>query len=79
MGLNFFLFGQILFKYCDEKGFVNDISNPNGSIENIAGVCNRNKNVFGMMPHPERASDIELGNTDGYKIFSSIINSLVTA
>jgi len=71
--------GQILFKYCDEKGFVNDISNPNGSIENIAGVCNRNKNVFGMMPHPERASDIELGNTDGYKIFSSIINSLVTA
>ncbi len=71
--------GQILFKYCDENGIVNENSNPNGSLENIAGVCNENKNVFGMMPHPERASDIELGNTDGYKIFSSIINSLVTA
>src|ERR1039458_1287234 len=54
--------GQILFRYCDEKGNITPEANPNGSIENIAGVCNAGKNVFGMMPHPERASDIELGN-----------------
>jgi phosphoribosylformylglycinamidine synthase I len=65
--------GQILFRYCDEKGVISADSNPNGSIENIAGVCNREKNVFGMMPHPERAADIELGNTDGKFIFESIL------
>jgi len=70
--------GQILFRYCDEKGNITDESNPNGSIENIAGVCNEKKNVFGMMPHPERASDIELGNTDGKFLFESIL-SLVQA
>ncbi len=69
---------QILFRYCDEKGNITDESNPNGSIENIAGVCNEKKNVFGMMPHPERASDIELGNTDGKFLFDSIL-SLVQA
>ena len=67
---------QILFKYCDEKGLVTPDSNPNGSFENIAGVCNVSKNVFGMMPHPERAADIELGNTDGFLIFKSIIESV---
>lgn len=66
--------GQILFRYCDEKGNITEESNPNGSLENIAGVCNENKNVFGMMPHPERASDIELGNTDGKLLFESILN-----
>ena len=66
--------GQILFRYCDEKGNVNEESNPNGSIENIAGICNEKKNVFGMMPHPERASDRELGNTDGKILFESILN-----
>src|ERR1035437_4301388 len=70
--------GQILFRYCDEKGNITPESNPNGSIENIAGVCNAGKNVFGMMPHPERASDIELGNTDGKFLFESIL-SLVQA
>lgn len=65
---------QILFRYCDENGNINEESNPNGSIENIAGVCNKSKNVFGMMPHPERASDYELGNTDGKEIFESILN-----
>jgi phosphoribosylformylglycinamidine synthase len=70
--------GQILFRYCDEKGNVTPESNPNGSIENIAGVCNAGKNVFGMMPHPERASDPELGNTDGKFLFESIL-SLVQA
>jgi phosphoribosylformylglycinamidine synthase len=66
--------GQILFRYCDEKGNITPESNPNGSIENIAGVCNAGKNVFGMMPHPERASDPELGNTDGRFLFDSILN-----
>jgi phosphoribosylformylglycinamidine synthase I len=70
--------GQILFRYCDEKGNVTPESNPNGAIENIAGVCNAGKNVFGMMPHPERASDPELGNTDGKFLFESIL-SLVQA
>ncbi len=65
---------QILFKYCDSKGQVSDESNPNGSLENIAGVCNKNRNVFGLMPHPERAADIELNNTDGLQIFESILS-----
>lgn len=64
---------QILFKYCDETGKINDASNPNGSIENIAGICNENKNVFGMMPHPERAYDEDLENKDGSVVFESIM------
>jgi phosphoribosylformylglycinamidine synthase len=70
--------GQIIFRYCDEDGNVTPAANPNGAIENIAGVCNAKKNVFGMMPHPERASDPELGNTDGRFLFESILN-MVTA
>jgi phosphoribosylformylglycinamidine synthase len=66
--------GQILFRYCDESGAITDASNPNGATENIAGVCNAGKNVFGMMPHPERAADGELSNTDGRLIFESILN-----
>lgn len=62
---------QILFKYCDENGEVNADGNPNGSLQNIAGISNKNKNVFGMMPHPERAADAELSNTDGRAIFES--------
>lgn len=65
---------QILFKYCDADGNVTDESNPNGSVENIAGICNEGRNVFGMMPHPERASEADLGNTDGYGLFASLIN-----
>jgi phosphoribosylformylglycinamidine synthase I len=64
---------QILFRYCNEKGVISAESNPNGSIENIAGVCNEGRNVYGMMPHPERAADIELGNTDGKSIFESML------
>jgi len=66
---------QILFKYCDEQGNVkgvNDIDlafNPNGAIRNIAGIQNKEGNVFGMMPHPERATSDLLGNTDGKKVF----------
>ncbi len=66
--------GQILFRYCDENGKVTDESNPNGSLQGIAGICNASKNVFGMMPHPERAADMNLGNTDGKIIFESILN-----
>jgi len=69
---------QILFKYCDEGGEINDESNPNGSLLNIAGVCNKNRNVFGMMPHPERAADSELKNTDGKILFDSILNSVLS-
>lgn len=66
--------GQILFRYCDEAGNVNKESNPNSSLENIAGITNAGKNVFGMMPHPERAADPELGNTDGRYIFQSLLS-----
>jgi len=63
--------GQILFRYCDENGNVHPNVNPNGTKDNIAGICNETKNVFGMMPHPERASDPVLGNTDGLTILES--------
>ena len=68
---------QVLFRYCDSKGVVNEISNPNGSVENIAGICNKNRNVFGMMPHPERACDPELFNTDGNFVLGSAIRELI--
>ena len=67
---------QILLRYADDKGLVSAESNPNGSLENIAGICNKERNVFGLMPHPERASESELGSTDGRKIFESIIGGL---
>jgi len=69
---------QILFRYCDENGNITAEANPNGATENIAGVCNEGKNVFGMMPHPERAADEDLNNIDGRFIFESILH-LVTA
>ena len=65
---------QIIFKYCDSNGEVLESSNPNGSLENIAGICNKEKNIFGMMPHPERAADVILSNTDGVTLFKSIMN-----
>ncbi len=65
---------QILFRYCDENGNVTEEANPNGSLDNIAGVCNINRNVFGLMPHPERAADPFVGNQDGLAIFGSILN-----
>jgi phosphoribosylformylglycinamidine synthase I len=70
---------QVMFRYCEADGEVTAAANPNGSAENIAGVCNKAGNVFGMMPHPERAVDADLSNTDGKRIFESILNSLVTA
>ena len=64
----------IAFKYCDQKGFINDQSNPNGAIENIAGIYNSKKNILGMMPHPERMVDKLVSNTDGENLFSSLMN-----
>jgi phosphoribosylformylglycinamidine synthase len=68
---------RIIFRYCDERGSVTGESNPNGSIGNIAGIVNDRGNVMGMMPHPERASDPALRETDGAKIFLSAIGHLV--
>ena len=65
---------QILLRYSDEKGNTTPEANPNGSLENIAGICNEKRNVFGLMPHPERSSEKELGSTDGLKIFKSILD-----
>jgi len=64
----------IAFKYCNEKGNVDDQSNPNGSLENIAGIYNSKKNILGMMPHPERMVDKLISNTDGINLFSSLLN-----
>lgn len=63
---------QILFRYCNENGVVDEQANPNGAIDNIAGICNATRNVFGMMPHPERACSTVLGNTDGRHILNAL-------
>ena len=68
---------QILFKYCDAQGNFTEGSNPNGSMMDIAGICNTGRNVFGMMPHPERASESELGNTDGRLMFESLLEHVM--
>jgi phosphoribosylformylglycinamidine synthase len=67
--------GQILFRYCEEDGTVTEQSCPNGSSRNIAGICNATRNVFGMMPHPERACSSVLGNTDGRAIIADLLMS----
>jgi phosphoribosylformylglycinamidine synthase I len=66
--------GQIIFKYCTSDGKVTDKANPNGAIANIAGICNKEGNVLGMMPHPERAAEAELGSKDGLLIWKSILD-----
>ncbi len=63
---------QIIYRYCDEKGISSKESNPNGAIHHIAGICNRERNVYGMMPHPERATSTFLGNEDGRKVFNHL-------
>ncbi len=68
---------QVTFRYCNENGIVTADANPNGSLENIAGICNSTKNVFGMMPHPERAVDPILGNEDGRKILANMISNVI--
>jgi len=67
---------RIVFRYSTASGEITPEANPNGSIENIAGICNQARNVLGMMPHPERASEAELGMTDGAKIFHSLVSAM---
>jgi phosphoribosylformylglycinamidine synthase len=67
---------QIILRYADREGRVVPEANPNGSLENIAGICNSERNVFGLMPHPDRATDERLGSADGLKIFRSMIHSI---
>ena len=66
---------QVIFRYCDESGTVTEEANPNGSLRNVAGICNANRNVFAMMPHPERACSSALGNTDGRQILKNLLMS----
>ncbi len=68
--------GQIVFRYCAPDGSLDPASNPNGSLDAIAGICNRERNVMGMMPHPERAAEASLGSTDGLVVLSSLVQSL---
>ena len=63
---------QIIYQYCDADGKISDAANPNGTMHNIAGVCNSTRNVFGMMPHPERACSTQLANTDGITVFNTL-------
>jgi phosphoribosylformylglycinamidine synthase len=63
---------QVIYRYCDANGIINDEANPNGSLRNIAGICNESRTVFGMMPHPERACNPLLGNTDGRDILKKL-------
>jgi phosphoribosylformylglycinamidine synthase len=65
--------GQVIYRYCDANGNLTEDSNPNGSILSIAGICNANRNVFGMMPHPERACSSILGNRDGIHVFKTLL------
>jgi phosphoribosylformylglycinamidine synthase I len=69
--------GQVVMRYCDATGATSPESNPNGSIENIAGICNREGNVFGLMPHPDRACDSRLGSADGARIFLSMAETIL--
>jgi phosphoribosylformylglycinamidine synthase len=70
---------QVILRYANEDGQIDPAANPNGSIENIAGICSREGNVFGLMPHPDRASDERLGSADGAKIFRSMMEAIETA
>src|SRR5438477_1605984 len=67
---------QVILRYADAQGRIVSDANPNGSIENIAGICSRDRNVFGLMPHPDRASDARLGSADGAKIFRSMMQTI---
>ena len=71
--------GQVVFRYCDAAGRSTDAANPNGSLNNIAGICNERRNVVGLMPHPERACEAALGSADGRVMFESVISALARA
>ncbi|HTL07439.1 MAG TPA: phosphoribosylformylglycinamidine synthase subunit PurQ [Chitinophagaceae bacterium] len=66
---------QVIYRYCTEQGIVNEAANPNGALRNIAGICNATRNVFGMMPHPERACSPALGNIDGQLVLKAFVMS----
>jgi phosphoribosylformylglycinamidine synthase len=68
--------GRVVFRYCGARGQVDDAANPNGSIHNIAGICNERRNVVGLMPHPERACETALGSADGLLLFESVVSAL---
>src|SRR5437870_4617708 len=68
--------GQVILRYADAQGYVVPEANPNGSIESIAGICNAERNVFGLMPHPDRAADARLGSADGVRIFRSMMRTI---
>ncbi len=68
---------RVVFRYATAKGEATEAANPNGSLDNIAGICSPGRNVLGMMPHPERASEPELGGVDGFKIFESVVGAMV--
>jgi phosphoribosylformylglycinamidine synthase len=70
---------RVLVRYCTKDGKISDEANPNGSVENIAGICNEGRNVFGLMPHPERASESVLGSEDGRLIFESLLRTALVA
>jgi phosphoribosylformylglycinamidine synthase I len=69
---------RIVFRYASASGEISKASNPNGSLDNIAGICSPGRNVVGMMPHPERASEPELGCTEGFRIFESLVGAMAT-
>ena len=68
---------QVIYRYCDENGNITPEANPNGTLHNIAGICNEGRNVFGMMPHPERACSAKIGNTDGISVFNTLLRQHV--
>jgi phosphoribosylformylglycinamidine synthase len=67
---------RVVFRYCNPAGEITKAANPNGSLDNIAGICSAGRNVLGMMPHPERASEPLLGGSDGFKIFQSLVAAM---
>jgi phosphoribosylformylglycinamidine synthase len=67
---------RVIFRYCDPEGRITDTANPNGSLNNIAGICNEARNVVGLMPHPERACESALGSADGLVLFEAVVDSL---
>jgi phosphoribosylformylglycinamidine synthase len=70
--------GRVVFRYATASGEVTDEANPNGSVHNIAGICSELRNVVGMMPHPERACEIQVGSRDGLVILESVVHALST-
>ena len=70
---------RVVFRYANPRGETTADANPNGSLDNIAGICNEGRNVVGMMPHPERSSEAVMGGADGFKIFESVLNAVVSS